>query len=69
MYFFDTTPNHHFPKVTNVRDWIFDRRDTIKFYQTLHSYGQVEYCLSPRDREADMFLSSIYGNSVREAFK
>ena len=23
------------------RDWIFARKDSIKFYQTLHSYGQV----------------------------
>ena len=25
----------------NVRDWVSTRKDTIKFYQTLHSYSQL----------------------------
>jgi len=25
----------------NVRDWVYDRKDNIKFYQTLHSYSQL----------------------------
>jgi len=28
-------------EVTNVRDWVFDRKNSIKFFQTLHSYGQL----------------------------
>ena len=29
-------------EVTNVRDWVLERNDNIKFFQTLHSFGQVQ---------------------------
>jgi hypothetical protein len=44
----------------NVRDFIWERRDTIKFFNTLHSFSQLVNLHLTETRENSVFYSRCF---------